>query len=198
MRSYAVLLVQLARCKFYTVSPFPLHTASTVIICNYLSNLLVNTVRFVIIILHRLSDTKAWMLAVLRCLACSIGQMQILYSKPLPPSHGHECDFMLVSSCLFQKGEPVKNRFKIRMVRKSEPEIGPVRKRTIPLSYEQKRQVQFRPTCWVSTGTRKCISLTLSQYVRETLFSCRSACVFLSLRHKLLNFDLSEPANSFF
>ena len=34
--------------------------------CNYLSNLLVNTVRLVIFMLHRLSGTKVWMLAVLR------------------------------------------------------------------------------------------------------------------------------------
>ena len=37
----------------------------------------------------------------------------------------------------------------------------------------------------------------------ETLFSCRSACVFIIIiiiifRHKLLNFNLSEPPNSFF
>ena len=71
----------------------------------------------------------------------------------------------------------------------------------IPFPYEQKRQVQFRSTfrtCWVSTGTRKCISLTLSQYITKTLFSCRSACVFFIFRHKLLNFNLSEPQNSFF
>ena len=44
----------------------------------------------------------------------------------------------------------------------------------------RKRQVQFRSTfwtCWGSTGTCKCISLTklvtLSQYIRETLFSCQ-------------------------
>ena len=82
--------------------------------------------------------------------------MQILYSRP--PSHGHECDFLLVRSGPFQKAgrrevaftqgyrnkpsEPVQNRFKIRMVRKSEPEIEPVRKRTIPFPYEQKRQVR--------------------------------------------------------
>ena len=47
--------------------------------CNYLSNLLINTVRLVIFMLHRLSDTKAWMLAVLRWHAYSIGQMQISY-----------------------------------------------------------------------------------------------------------------------
>ena len=155
------------------------------------------------------------MLAVLRWHAYSIGQMQILYSRP--PSHGHECDFILVRSGPFQKAgrrdiaftqlyknkhrEPVQNRFKIRIVRKSEPEIGPVRKRTIPFPYEQKRQIQFRSTfrtCWVSTSTRKCISLTLSQYIRETLFSYRSAWVFFIFRHKLLNFNLSEPRNSFF
>ena len=86
------------------------------------------------------------------------------------------------------------------MVRKSEPEIGPVRKRTIPFPYQQERQVQFRSTfrtCWVSAGTRKCISLTLSQYIRENLFSCQSACVFFIFRHKLPNFNLSEPPNSF-
>ena len=97
--------------------------------------------------------------------------------------------------------EPVQNRFKIRMVRKSEPEIRPVRKCTISLPYEQKRQVQFRSTfrtCWVSMGARKCISLTLSHYIRETLFSCRSACFFFIFRNKLLNFNLSEPPNSFF
>ena len=122
--------------------------------------------------------------------------MQILYSSPT--SHGHECDFILVRSSPFQKAGrrevafrqgyrhkpsgPVQNRFKVRMVRKSEPEFGLVRKSTIPFPYEQKRQVQFRSifrTCWVSTGTHKCISLTLSQHIRETLLSCRSACVFL-------------------
>ena len=58
-----------------------------------------------------------------------------------PPSHGHWCDFILVRSGPFQKAggsevaftqgyrnkpsEPVQNRLKIRMVRKSEPEIRP-------------------------------------------------------------------------
>ena len=139
--------------------------------------------------LHRLSDTKAWMLAILRLHVYSIGQMQSFYSKP--HSHGHECEFFLVRSGRFQKAgrrevaftqeyrnkpsEQVQNRFEIRMVRKSEPEIEPVRKRTIPFPYEQKGQVQFRSTfrtCRVSTSTRKCNSLTLSQYNRETLFSC--------------------------
>ena len=31
-----------------------------------------------------------------------------------------------------------------------------------------------------------------------SLFSCRSACVFMIFRHNLLNFNLSEPPNSFF
>ena len=53
--------------------------------------------------------------------------------------------------------EPVKNRFKIQMVWKSEPEIGPVRKRTIPLPYEQKRQI----LC----------GLSASQCPREVCFS---------------------------
>ena len=90
---------------------------------------------------------------------------------------------------------------KIRVVWKSKPEIGPVRKRTIPFLCEQKRQVQFRSTfrtCWVSTGTRKCISLTklvtLSQYIRESLLSCR--CFFI-FRNELLNFNFSEPQNFF-
>ena len=67
---------------------------------------------------------------------------------------------------------------------------------TVPFPCEQKRQVQFRSTfltCWVSTGARKSILLTklvtLSQYIRETLFSCQC---FLIFRNKLLNFNLSE------
>ena len=86
--------------------------------------------------------------------------MQILYSRP--PSHNHGCDFILVRSSPFQKAgrergcihtgvwkkssEPVHNKSKIRVVWKSEPEIGPVRKRSVPFPYEQKRQVQFRST----------------------------------------------------
>ena len=66
----------------------------------------------------------------------------------------------------------------------------------------RKRQVQFRSTfrtCWVSTGTHKCISLTklvtLSLYIRETLFSCWCFSIF---RNKLLNFNFSEPQNPLF
>ena len=69
------------------------------------------------------------------------------------------------------------------------PKFGKVNQKSdrfanvIPFPYEQKRQVQFRSTfrtCWISAGTHKCISLTklvtLSQYIRETPFSCR--CFF--------------------
>ena len=128
------MLIQLARCKFYTVGP--LYTTMSAIFDWYA---LVRSKRPVGEKLHSHRGIE---------------------TKP---------------------SEPVQNRFKIRMVQKSEPEIEPVCKRTIPFPYEHKRQVQFRSTfrtCWVSTGTRKCISLTLSQYIRETLFSCRSACVF--------------------
>ena len=41
--------------------------------------------------------------------------------------------------------EPFQNRFKIRVVWKSEPEIGPFRKRTVRFRYEQKRQVCSGP-----------------------------------------------------
>ena len=104
-----------------------------------------------------------------------------------PHSRGHGCDCILVRSGPFQKAsrergcihtgvwkkssELVQSRSRIRVAQKSKPEIGPVRECTVPLPCEQKRQVQFRSTfrtCWVSTGTRKCISLTtmvtLSQY----------------------------------
>ena len=140
--------------------------------------------------------------------------MQILYSRP--PLHCHEYDFILVRSGSFQKAgrrdvaftrgyrdkpsEPVQNRFKIRMVRKSEPEIGPVHKRTIPFPYEEKAgpvQVHF-PDLLGFYGYTQVHFTYSSQYIRETLFSCRSACVFFIFRHKLLNFNLSGPPNSFF
>ena len=63
-------------------------------------------------------------------------------------------------------------------------------------SHMNKRQVQFRSTfriCWVSTGTCKCISLTLSQHIGENFFSCRSACAFHLLSPSILE-KLSFPA----
>ena len=134
MWSYADMLIQLARSKFYTVGP--LHTSMSAILYWY---------------------------------------APVRSKRPVG-------EFAFPQGYRNKPSVPVQNRFKIRMVRKSEPEIGPVRKRTSAFPYEQKRQVQFRSTFrtyWVSTGTRthKCISLILSQYIRETLFSCRSACV---------------------
>ena len=177
-----------------------------------------------------------------------LARCKFFYSRP--PSHGYECDFILVRSGPFQKtgrrevaftqgyrnkpSEPVQNRFKIRMVRKSEPEIRPfanlpfhshMNKKTGPvqvhfpdlLGFYGYTQVHFKSgrfailpfhshmnkkgrstfrTCWVSTATRKCISLTLSQYIRETLCSFRSA-YFFYFRHKLLNFNFSEPPTLF-
>ena len=119
------MLIQLARCKFYTVGP--LHMAMT-----------------------RMSAILYWYAPV---------HSERPVGKKLHSHRGYKN----------KPSEPVQNRFKIRMVRKIEPEIGLVRKRTIPFPYEQKRQVQFRSifrTCWVSTGTRTCISLTLTQYIK--------------------------------
>ena len=128
--------------------------------------------------------------------------MQILYSRP--PSHGHECDFILVRSGPFQKAgrrqvaftqgcrnkpsEPVQNRFKIRMLRKREQEFGPVRKRTIPFPYERKRQVQFRS----STS-----HLLFPSILEKLCFAAGVPVFFFIFRHELLNFNLSEPPNSF-
>ena len=87
--------------------------------------------------------------------------MQILYSRHL--SHGHGYDFILVRSGPFQKAcrergcihtgqgyrnkpsELFQNKFKIRVLWKNEPEIGPFRKRIIPFRYEHKTQVCSGP-----------------------------------------------------
>ena len=85
--------------------------------------------------------------------------------------------------------EQFQNRFKIRVVWKSEPEIGPFDKHTIPFQYEQERQVCSGPlsgTCWVSMGTRKCISLTISRYSRETLFPAGVFFLFLETSFQIL------------
>ena len=92
--------------------------------------------------------------------------MQILYSRHL--SHGHGYDFILVRSGRLQKAcrergcihtgqgyrnkpsEPFQNGFKIRVVWKSEPEIGPFRKRTISFRYEHKRLVGSGPLSGVA------------------------------------------------
>ena len=140
--------------------------------------------------------------------------MQILYSRHL--SHGHGYDFILVRSGPFQKAcwergcihtgqgyrnkpsEPFQNRFKIRVVWKSEPEIGPFRKRTIPFRYEQKRQVGSGPLSGVAGFLRVHTSAfhLLSPSILEKLFFL--AGVFFIFRNELLNFNLSEPQNSFY
>ena len=51
----------------------------------------------------------------------------------------------------------------------------------------KKGRSTFR-TCWISTGTPKCISLTISQFIRETFFSCRSASVFFYTFRNFLPF----------
>ena len=68
--------------------------------------------------------------------------------------------------------------------------------------YERKMQIQFRSTfrtCLVSTGAHECIFsltklVTLSQFIKETLFYCQC---FLIFGNKLLNFNFSKAQNSF-
>ena len=159
----------------------------------------VNTVRFVIFMLHRLSDTKAWMLTISFRHAYSIGQMQILYSRP--PSHDHECDFILVRCGPFEKvgrskalpftqgyrnkpSEPVQNRFKFGWYGKVNQKSGRFANVPFHSHMNKKGRSSSGPLsgpAGFSTDTRKCISLTLSQYIGETLFFCRSACCFLFL-----------------
>ena len=155
-----------------------------------------------------------------------------------PPSHGHGCDFLLVCSGLFQKAgrrevaftqknkpsEPVQNRFKIQMVRKSEPEIEPVRKRTIPFPHMNKKGRSSSGPLSGPAGflwehasafhllsssilekisfpaeAGLCISPILSPSILEKLSFPAEVPVFFIFRHKLLNFNLiHEPPNSFF
>ena len=69
--------------------------------CYCLSNLLVNTVRFVIFTLHRVSDTKALMLAVYADINLFNWPDANFIQKA--PSHGHGCNFIRVRSGPFQK-----------------------------------------------------------------------------------------------
>ena len=135
-----------------------------------------------------------------------------------PRLHGHGCDCILVRSGLFQRAD-ARERDCIHTGIRKNPEnwsrIGPKfgwygkinqksgRFTNVPFHsrVNRKRQVQFRSTfrtCWVSIGTRKCISLTklvtLSKYIREIIFLCQC---FLIFRNKLLNFNFREPKNSF-
>ena len=76
------------------------------------------------------------------------------------------------------------------------PEIGPVWKCTIPFSCEQKRKVQFSfHFLQVHASAFHLLSWLLSPSILEQL---SFLSVFLILRNKLLNFNFSEPQNSFF
>ena len=96
----------------------------------------------------------------------------------------------------------IQNRSNIRVVRKSEPEIGPVYKPTAPLTHEQKRQVQFRPTCRtvgfirVHASAFHLLSWLLSPSILEKLSFCTG--VFLIFENKLSKFYFGEPQNSLF
>ena len=98
--------------------------------------------------------------------------------------------------------EPVQNRFKIPMVRKSEPEIEPVHKRTIPFPYEQKKgRSSSGPLSGPAGFLRVQASAfhLLSPSILERLsFPAEVPVFFFIFRHKLLNFNISEPPNSFF
>ena len=139
--------------------------------------------------------------------------MQMLYSRHLSQGHGY--DFILVRSGLFQKAcrergcthagqgyrnkpsEPFQNRFKIRSVWKSEPEIGPFRKRTIPFRYEHERQACSGPLSGLAGFLRvQAIAFhLLSPSILEKLFFPAGVFFFI-FRNELLNFNLSEPQNS--
>ena len=101
---------------------------------------------------------------------------------------------------LFEKSsKPVQNRSKIRVVRKCEPEIGPVRKRTVPFPYENSRSSSgplSGPVGFlrVHTNAFHLLSWLLSPSILEKLSFTAGVLLF---RNKLLNFSFSEPQNSF-
>ena len=85
---------------------------------------------------------------------------------------------------------------KIWVVWKSEPEIRPFRKCTIPFWYEHKRQVCSGPLSGLAGFLRVHASAfhLLSPSILEKLFF--PAGVFFIFRNELSNFNLSEPQNS--
>ena len=98
-----------------------------------------------------------------------------------------------------KSSKPIQNRSNIRVVRKSEPEIGPVYKPTVSLTHEQKRRVQFRPTVGfirVHASAFHLLSWLLSPSILEKLSFCTG--VFLIFRNKLSKFNFGEPQNSIF
>ena len=139
--------------------------------------------------------------------------MQILYSRP--PSHGHGCDFILVRSGPFQKagregGGVWKNPGNRSRIGPKFGRYGKVNQKSgqfANLPFHSRMNRKGRSSSGSLSGTvgflrvhtHKCISftelVTLSQYIRETLFSCRC---FLTFRNKLSKFNFSEPQNSFF
>ena len=99
--------------------------------------------------------------------------------------------------------EPFQNRFIIRMVWKREPGIGPVRKRTIPFPYEEKKCRSSSAPLSGSAGFLRVHASAfhlLSPSILERLpFPAEVPAFFIIIfRQKLLNFNLSELPSSFF
>ena len=162
--------------------------------------------------LHRLSVTKAWMLVVLRRHAYSIGQMQILHSRA--PSHGHECDFILVRS-----KRPVGARLHSHRGIETNPanqsKIGSKfgwcgkanqksgRFANVPFHSHMSKKGRFSsaPLSGPAGFLRVHVSafhLLSPSMLRNSLFLPKCLCFFFILRHKLLNFNLSEHQTHFF
>ena len=118
--------------------------------CNYLSNLLVNTVRFVIFMVRIprpgfLQSYADMLIQLAECKFYTAGPLHtamsaILYWYALVRSKRPVGEKLHSQRGIkANPGNRSLNRFKIRMVPKSEPEIGPVHKRTIPFPFAQKK-----------------------------------------------------------
>ena len=130
------------------------------------------------------------------------------------PSHGPEWVFLQVRSGPFQKAggrevaftdeyrnnpsEPVQNRFKIQMVRKNGKKSS--RFANVPFHSHMNRKGRFSsgPPASFPRVHASAFHL-LSPSILEKLTFPAEMPVFLLLffRHKLLNFNLSEPPNTF-
>ena len=89
---------------------------------------------------------------------------------------------------------PFQNRSRNWAVRKSEPEIGTIRYRTVPFSFEQKRYdiVQLSGLGLVSTGDTKLVSMTTTDAEVEIRPKCIinfADCFVFSIAKQ--TFDLS-------
>ena len=154
LRSYADMLIQLARYKFYTVGP--LHTAMSAILYWY---------------------------------------------APVPSNKAGRRKVVFTQGYRNKSSKQVQNRIKIQMVRKSESEIGPVCKRTIPFHMNTTGRSSSGPLSGLSgfLGVHPSGFHLLSLSILEKLsFPAELSVFFFIFRHKLLNFNLSEPLNSFF